>query len=141
LGLLFLFWDGGQYAFGLWLPTVAKTVTRSGIITLGLVSALPPSVGLFSILINENWSDHRGRRDWFVLWPIAVVGIGLLMGSTIPGVGAVGLVVLLASWRGSSRVNGNGCHRRRSHYALSAARPWTRAHHFDKLQISTISAE
>ncbi|SDM15374.1 MFS transporter [Bacillus sp. OK048] len=79
LGFIYLFWLTGLYAYGLWLPTVVKSINGGTLTTVGLLSALPPLLGSISMFINSRLSDRKMTRGKYVAWPLTLGGTALLV--------------------------------------------------------------
>jgi MFS family permease len=78
LGLIFLFWNSGQYAFSLWLPTAMKDISHQGIEVVGLLAAIPSIVGMVVMYANGRFSDRGGDRSFYVIWPLILAGLALI---------------------------------------------------------------
>ncbi|MEH7235024.1 MFS transporter [Bacillus sp. JJ1562] len=79
LGLIYLFWLTGLYAFGLWLPTVVKSINGGTLTTVGWLSAIPPLLGAIAMFLNSRISDKKMTRGRYVILPLSLGGIALLM--------------------------------------------------------------
>jgi hypothetical protein len=45
-----------MYSFGLWLPSLVKQLSHSGIQAIGLISALPFILATIAMYLNATWS-------------------------------------------------------------------------------------
>ena len=107
LGLAYLCWISGFYAFGLWLPTVVNGLTRAGIGAVGLISTIPPIIGIIAMFLNARASDKAEARAKYVIWPLVVGGIGLVISRFVTqpvlelfllSVGAIGVYASFGPW-------------------------------------------
>jgi sugar phosphate permease len=77
LCLLYLCWSLGVYGFVLWLPTIIRAGSRSGIGRTGLLSAVPYLLAVILMLVASSTSDRTLRRK-AIVWPFLVVaGVAL----------------------------------------------------------------
>ncbi|MCH6264530.1 MFS transporter [Neobacillus citreus] len=79
LGLIYLFWLTGLYAYGLWLPTVVKSINGGTLTTVGMLSAIPPLLGAIAMFLNSRLSDRNMTRGKYVIWPLTLGGTALLV--------------------------------------------------------------
>ncbi|MFF8478908.1 MFS transporter [Streptomyces sp. NPDC015414] len=82
----YVFLQMGQYGFGLWLPTVVKTVSGGSDLTVGLLTALPWIAGMIGLVVNGRHSDRTGERKVHVAVPVAIGSVFLVI-STLLGTG------------------------------------------------------
>lgn len=71
-------YQSGIYGFGLWLPTLLKNLTHSGMTEIGWLSALPYVGCAIGMLTISNISDRTGRRKEFVVIPLVGFALCLL---------------------------------------------------------------
>ncbi|MFW2501658.1 MFS transporter [Clostridium diolis] len=69
----------GIYGFFLWLPTLIKQLTNSGISTVGILSVFPYIGTLFGIWIFSVLSDKTMNRKLFTALPMLGLAISLLL--------------------------------------------------------------
>lgn len=69
----------GIYGFGLWLPSLLKNLTHSGMSQIGWLSALPYVGCAIGMLFVAEISDKTGRRKPFIVIPLAGFAICLLL--------------------------------------------------------------
>ncbi len=78
--VIYFLWVNGMYSFGLWLPSLVKQLSHSGIQAIGLISALPFILATVAMYLNATWSDRHGtNRTWFVAVPLLIGGIALVV--------------------------------------------------------------
>ncbi|MBD8493419.1 MFS transporter [Pseudomonas syringae] len=65
------FYQFGIYGFTLWLPTIIKNLTHSGMGMVGMLSVLPFLGALAGMFLFSNLSDRTGKRRIFVCIPLA----------------------------------------------------------------------
>jgi sugar phosphate permease len=107
LALTYMFWLTGLYAYGLWLPTVIKSLSNANIATVGWLSAVPPLLGAFAMYFNSRLSDRKMQRGFYVIWPLIVGGLSLLVSAFVstPGlsflllcISAIGIYAPFGVW-------------------------------------------
>jgi sugar phosphate permease len=74
----------GFNGFGMWLPTVVKSVTGGNNMSVGIISALPWLAAIIGVFINSRHSDKTGERKWHIAIPVTLGSIFLLV-STVLG--------------------------------------------------------
>ncbi|HWR45641.1 MFS transporter [Sporomusa sp.] len=72
-------YQSGIYGFGLWLPTLLKNLTKTGMAQVGWLSALPYIGCIIGMLLVSNISDRTGRRKEFVIIPLIGFALCLLL--------------------------------------------------------------
>ena len=83
VGLLcaqYFLWSIGVYGFVLWLPVIVQKGFSQGIVTTGLVSAIPYAFAVLAMLIVSWLSDRASERIHFV-WPFLLVAGAAFLGS------------------------------------------------------------
>lgn len=78
-------YQSGDYGFAMWLPTLLKNITKSGMGMIGLLSAVPWIACIAGMLIFSNLSDRTGRRKEFVIIPLLGFALCLLLSVTTHG--------------------------------------------------------
>ena len=78
IGLNFCY-QSGIYGFGMWLPTLLKNLTHSGMNQIGWLSVLPYVGCAIGMLAISNISDRTGRRKIFVVVPLLGFAVCLLL--------------------------------------------------------------
>lgn len=69
----------GIYGFGLWLPSLLKNLTHSGMSQIGWLSALPYVGCAIGMLFVASVSDKTGRRKPFIVIPLVGFALCLLL--------------------------------------------------------------
>jgi MFS family permease len=64
------FYQTGIYGYTLWLPTILKTLTHSGMGMVGLLSILPYVGTIVGMLSISVLSDRSGKRKKFIVLPL-----------------------------------------------------------------------
>lgn len=107
LGLSYLCWISGFYAFGLWLPTAVQGIARSSIGVTGVISTIPPIIGIVAMILNARASDRANSRAKYVIWPLVVGGAALIISHFISqpffslvilSAGAIGVYASFGPW-------------------------------------------
>lgn len=73
------FYQAGIYGYTLWLPTILKELTHSGMGTVGVLAILPYLGALFGMLLFSNLSDRSGKRKVFIALPLACFALCLFL--------------------------------------------------------------
>ncbi|WEG12453.1 MFS transporter [Pullulanibacillus sp. KACC 23026] len=77
--LIYFFYQTGIYGFSLWLPTIIKGLTNSGMTGVGLLSALPYIGAIFGLYFFAKFSDKTGNRKLYTALPMAGFAICLIL--------------------------------------------------------------
>src|SRR5207237_4166767 len=77
--LMFLCFSACGYGMMFWMPTIIKTVTARGIVVIGLLSAIPYSVGILPMLTVSYLSDRTLKRKPFAVASMFVASGGYLI--------------------------------------------------------------
>lgn len=72
-------YQSGIYGFGMWLPTLLKNLTHTGMAQIGWLSVLPYIGCAIGMLTISNISDRTGRRKEFVAIPLIGFALCLLL--------------------------------------------------------------
>ncbi len=62
------------YAMGFWLPQIVKQASHGSNFTIGVLSAIPYTVGAVGMIVAGRHSDRTGERRWHVAVAAAVGG-------------------------------------------------------------------
>jgi len=79
LVLLYFFYQVGIYGFAMWLPTLLKELTSSGMTGVGFLSAFPYIAMIFGLYGFARLSDRRGNRRRYTALPIAGFAVCFLL--------------------------------------------------------------
>ncbi|MBC2580517.1 MFS transporter [Clostridium sp. DJ247] len=77
--LIYFCYQTGIYGFSLWLPTLLKTLTRSGMAGVGLLSVFPYIGTIIGLYIFGTRSDKSGNRKLYTGIPLIGFSICLLL--------------------------------------------------------------
>src|SRR5262249_12369511 len=67
------------YGLSLWLPTILKEASGSSNLVVSLITVLPYTVGLISMLLMGWSSDRTGERRWHTALAMMATCVGLLL--------------------------------------------------------------
>ncbi len=81
LTAIYFFAVCGVYGFGLWLPTMIKSLSGVSNSAVSLLAALPYVVSLVFVILNGWLSDRSGERVWHTAIPLFITATGLSLGS------------------------------------------------------------
>ena len=81
--LLYLFYQVGIYGFALWLPTLLKELTNTGMTSVGLLSMFPYIVMIFGLFAFAQLSDRSGNRRLYTALPILGFAVCLLLSTLL----------------------------------------------------------
>lgn len=77
------FYQAGVYGYTLWLPTILKELTNSGMGMVGMLAILPYLGALFGMFFFSNLSDRSGKRKVFIFLPLACFAMCLFLSVTL----------------------------------------------------------
>jgi MFS family permease len=77
------FYQAGVYGYTLWLPTILKELTNTGMGMVGMLAILPYLGALFGMFFFSNLSDRSGKRKVFVFLPLACFALCLFLSVTL----------------------------------------------------------
>jgi sugar phosphate permease len=98
---VYFLWLTGFYSFGLWLPTVLKQLSSSGIEAVGWLSAIPFTIAGLAMLLNSRAADRSTRsKSWFVVPPLFLGAAALLLQHLLPQTLGVQMVFLVLTGLG-----------------------------------------
>lgn len=69
----------GSYAIGFWQPTIIRQTGVSNPFYIGLLTALPYTLALISMVITGRHADKMRERRWHVVVPNIVAAIGFAL--------------------------------------------------------------
>lgn len=81
--LLYLFYQVGIYGFALWLPTLLKELTNTGMTNVGLLSMFPYIAMIFGLFAFAQLSDRSGNRRLYTALPILGFAVCLLLSTLL----------------------------------------------------------
>ena len=77
--MIFFFYQTGVYGFSLWLPTILKDLTKTGMTQVGLLSTLPYIGTIIGLYVFGNLSDKSMKRKKYVVIPLIGFAICLYL--------------------------------------------------------------
>jgi D-galactonate transporter len=86
----------GQYGLTFWMPTLIKTAGITGVLNIGLFTAIPYSAAVITMLLLGRSSDMRGERRWHLVIPMLLGAVGLV-GSALAGTTNTGVAIFCLS--------------------------------------------
>lgn len=97
LVLIYFFYQVGNYGFALWLPSLVKALTASGMRAVGLLSALPYVAMMFGLYFVGRLSDRSGKRRFYTAVPILGFAVCFLLSAFLQHNVALSFGFLVAS--------------------------------------------
>ena len=86
LCLMYFGWSTGSYGLTMWLPSVVREGSRTGIAATGVISSIPYFVATFAMLGMSVASDYTLKRKAFI-WPTMLVGAAAFLVPRLVGAG------------------------------------------------------
>ena len=77
------FYQAGIYGYTLWLPTILKELTHTGMGMVGMLAILPYLGAMFGMLLFSNLSDRCGKRKVFIVVPLSCFALCLFLSVTL----------------------------------------------------------
>jgi len=77
--LAYFFMVSTVYGFGLWMPSIIQRFSGSSTMRTTLISMLPYTAGLISILVIGWNSDRTGERRFHTIFAMCMASLGLLL--------------------------------------------------------------
>jgi D-galactonate transporter len=81
----------GQYGLTFWMPTLVKSAGVSGVLNIGMFTAIPYSAAVVAMLLFGRSADKYRERRWHLVVPMLLGAVGLV-GSALAG-GSTGIAV------------------------------------------------
>jgi D-galactonate transporter len=69
----------GSYAVGFWQPTIIRQTGVTDAFKIGLLTAIPYTVALISLVLTGRHSDRTRERRWHIIVPSLVSAVGFLL--------------------------------------------------------------
>ncbi|MDR2331921.1 MAG: MFS transporter [Burkholderiaceae bacterium] len=91
----------GQYGLTFWLPTLVQQSGVQGAFRIGLLTAVPFSVAVVSMLLVSRSSDRMRERRWHLIIPFCVGAAGLSLSAVFSGNVYLSLAALALAAGGS----------------------------------------
>lgn len=93
---IYFLWITGVYSFGLWMPSLMKQLSNSGIGIVGWLSAVPFILAAICMYYNSVWSDSVGEnRVLFVSVPLMIGGLALAIQHFVEGGMVFNMILLI----------------------------------------------
>jgi D-galactonate transporter len=86
----------GSYAIGFWQPTIIKLTGVKDPLDIGLLTMVPYTLALFSMIFTGRHADATRERRWHIVCPILLAACGFLLctqGGTSTVITMAGLVL------------------------------------------------
>ncbi|WP_010234409.1 MFS transporter [Clostridium arbusti] len=77
--LIFFFYQTGVYGYTLWLPTILKNLTKTGMGQVGILSIFPYIATIVGLLVIPALSDKTMKRKKYVILPLIGFAICLYL--------------------------------------------------------------
>lgn len=77
------FYQTGIYGYTLWLPTILKELTNSGMEKVGMLAILPYVGAMFGMYLFSTMSDRTGKRKLFVFLPLLGFAMCMFLSVTL----------------------------------------------------------
>ncbi|GKX53701.1 MFS transporter [Budvicia aquatica] len=77
------FYQIGIYGYTLWLPTILKELTNSGMEKVGMLAILPYVGAMFGMYLFSTLSDRTGKRKLFVFLPLLGFAMCMFLSVTL----------------------------------------------------------
>ena len=91
----------GQYGLTFWLPTLIQQSGVQGAFKIGMLTAVPFSVAMVSMLLVSRSSDRMRERRWHLIVPFCVGATGLMLSAVFSGNVYLSLAALAMAAGGS----------------------------------------
>ncbi|WP_084085154.1 MFS transporter [Cupriavidus sp. USMAA2-4] len=91
----------GQYGLTFWLPTLIKQTGVDSVLHVGLLTAIPFSVAVCSMLLVSRSSDRLRERRWHLIVPFCCGAAGLALSAAFSHDTALSLAALALAAGGS----------------------------------------
>lgn len=69
----------GSYAVGFWQPTIIRQTGVSDAFKIGLLTVIPYTVALVSLVLTGRHSDRTRERRWHIIVPSLVAAVGFML--------------------------------------------------------------
>jgi MFS family permease len=76
MGLIFFGIEMGSYAVGFWQPTIIRQTGVKDAFDIGLLTMVPYSLALISMILVARHADKTRERRWHVVVPCVVAALG-----------------------------------------------------------------
>jgi MFS family permease len=83
LVLLYFFYQIGIYGFAMWLPSLLKELTQTGMTGIGLLSMFPYIAMILGLYVFAQLSDRSGNRRRYTAMPIILFAVCFLLSTLL----------------------------------------------------------
>lgn len=84
----------GSYVLSFWQPTIIKSLGVSNVKVIGLISAIPYTAALISMILVSRSADRHRERRWHVIGPALFAACGFLLCATETGAPVLSVIGL-----------------------------------------------
>jgi D-galactonate transporter len=86
----------GQYSLTFWLPSLIKAAGVTGVLNIGIFTAIPYSVAVVSMILLGRSSDKHRERRWHMAIPLVIGAIAIVC-SALAGANNTGWAIFFLS--------------------------------------------
>jgi D-galactonate transporter len=86
----------GQYSLTFWLPSLIKAAGVTGVLNIGIFTAIPYSVAVISMILLGRSSDKHRERRWHMAIPLVIGAIAIVC-SALAGANHTGWAIFFLS--------------------------------------------
>ena len=79
MGTIYFGIEMGSYAVGFWQPTIIRQTGVMNVFDIGLLTAVPYTLALISMLLVARHADKKRERRWHVVVPCMVAALGFAL--------------------------------------------------------------
>jgi D-galactonate transporter len=79
MGTIWFGIEMGSYAIGFWLPTIIRQTGVKDAFNIGLLTMLPYTLALISMILVGRHADRTRERRWHVVMPCIVAALGFCL--------------------------------------------------------------
>ena len=94
MGAIFFGMEMGSYAIGFWQPTIIRQTGIKDAFDIGLLTMVPYSLALISMILVGRHSDKMRERRWHVIVPCIVAALGFALCTRAGGSTMVAMIGL-----------------------------------------------
>ncbi|CUH97262.1 putative membrane protein [Propionispora sp. 2/2-37] len=87
----------GAYGLNLWMPTIIKSLTKTGMTKVGLLSILPYITSIIGLYIIGYFSDKTRNRRFFTALPLICFGLGLWLSTLFSDNAWVSFIIIVVT--------------------------------------------
>lgn len=87
----------GAYGFNLWLPTIIKGITKTGMTQVGFLSVIPYITSIIGLYVIGYFSDKTQNRRFFTAFPLICFGLGLWLSTLFSNNTWVSFIIIVVT--------------------------------------------